>query len=483
MKKILTILWVIFQITSVIYAAPSIQQIDEATFTNHITQIQKTIEPTITLPPIKLPSTTGKVTIETMFSAQYGSWPFESFATNNLFRVIATYQSSHPKMITIKGGTITLKQLNNAIKNQQIIRPFQDGYLLSYPILIEDKAALLLENTTLYLNGLSGTAVINKGILSIQKSKVTSWFNNQPGYVINDTIFRPFIINWGGSCLQIIHSQLVKLGYNAYLVQGITTAINNNQPNKQPILVQIEHSDFKALSTINLKNALLSIDHSNIFSAQQYGIDLIDSQFHISNNKIKHIKNNSGIRLQGNILGTIENNAIFTSNKAAIELQHTTGNLVIRQNILAKGSRHGLLLSEDNTNILIKNNLFTQLNGTAIESNQFTGAAYILNNSIQHIPEYAVSFRNLTPQKDTSLVIYNNEITNIQKSIIRTIGIGKLLLGHNKMLGSQLYQNLISGDLLTTQGLILEATQKYNCIISINAFSSDENITHFQDCK
>lgn len=482
-KHILIGLWIAFLVISTTFASPSIQQIDEKIFTNNLLNIQETIEPTIKIADMQLPNQTGKITISAMFSAQHGSWPFESFAINNLFRVIATYQANHPRMITIKGGTITLEQLNSHIKNQQIIRPFQDGYLLSYPLLIEDDAALLLENTSLYLYGHSGTAIINKGLLSIQKANVESWFDNKPAYVINNTVFRPFIINWGGSRLQIIDSTFAKLGYNAYLVQGITTAINNNQPTKLPIQVEIKNSNFTALSSLNLKNAIVSIDNTTINTFQQYGVDLIDSQFNITNNKIQAIKNNSGIRVQGNTQGIIENNAILTANKSAIEAQLASGNLIIRKNILAKDSRHGVLLTHSSANVLIKDNLFTKLTGTAIESNQFSGSAYILDNTIQDIPEYAVSFRNLTKQENAKLIFYNNKIAKVSKPILRTIGIGNISLGHNKLLGSQLYQNLLIGDLLPIQGTILEATQKYDCIVEVKTFSSTESNINSQACK
>lgn len=482
-KRSLLGLLVFLLATSLALAAPSIQPIDKDAFAEKIANLESISEPIIELVDMQLPSQTGKASITTMFSAQHGSWPFESFAINNLFRVIATYQAYHPRMVIIRGGTINLSELNKVINNEKVIRPFKDGYLLSYPLLIDENAALQLDNTTLYLYSYSGTAIINKGLLAITKSTVESWSDNKATFINNNVAFRPFIINWGGSRLQIIDSKISKLGYNAYLVQGITTAINNNQPTKLPVQVQIENSEFTALSSINLKNAQASINNSIIKDFQQYGIDLMDSQFKITNNKIQAIKNNSGIRVQGDSNGIIENNAILSTHKASIETQQMVGKLVVRKNILAKDSRHGLLLNNANATVIVKNNLFTKLTGTAIEANQFEGSAYILNNTIHNTPEYAVSFRNEIMQKQASLIFYKNKLTIVGKPILRTLGVGHITIGDNKIVGSQFYQNLLIGDLLPIQGTILEATLKNSCIVEVNINPTAIQHSDIKACK
>ena len=158
-----------------------------------------------------------------MFSAQQGSWPFEPFVHNGMFKEIAQYQRQHPRIIVIQGGRATLGMLYRQLSNERILRRHQGGYLLSYPLMIAPDAALVLENEPLFLQAHTGTALINRGALHISNALVASHTNNQDTPAGNT---RPFLMNWAGSQLHMDNASIRNLGYDAYLSRGITTAIS-----------------------------------------------------------------------------------------------------------------------------------------------------------------------------------------------------------------------------------------------------------------
>ncbi|MCS5516615.1 hypothetical protein NWF32_21630 [Pseudomonas qingdaonensis] len=115
-----------------------------------------------------------------MFSAQGGSWPFEPFVNNGLFRAVAGYQAHHPQAVLIQGGSITLAQLADTLNNPQVLKRYKDGYLLSYPLMIAADGGLVLEGTSLYLYSYSGTALINQGWLGLNQSRLKAWPATRP---------------------------------------------------------------------------------------------------------------------------------------------------------------------------------------------------------------------------------------------------------------------------------------------------------------
>ena len=196
----------------------------------------------------RLPSARAKTSLRTMFSAQVGSWPFEPFVHNGLFKVIAGYQASHPQALRISAGRIDLEQLFRAVGNPQILRRHKDGYLLSYPLLIDADAALVVDNASLYLNANSGSALINQGQLVLRHALVQGWSGAHTETA--QAGFRPFIVSWAGSVTLVDHSTLSRLGYNAHLARGLGAARSAEQDERNaPASLWIHDSLFDELTT------------------------------------------------------------------------------------------------------------------------------------------------------------------------------------------------------------------------------------------
>lgn len=423
--------------------------------------------------PIRRPSGRAQVSLQPMFSSQEGSWPFEPFVNNGLFRTIAGYQSHHPQAVVISGGSITLAQLADALHDPRVMRRHKDGYLLSYPLMITANAGLILEGTSLYLYNYSGTALINQGLLSLNQSRLEGWTGEKTS--ATDRAYRPFVVSWAGSSTQILNSTLSRLGYNANLSRGLSTGISTQQAtNTPPATVLIRNSHFIELSSgVELQHARAQVEHSTFDQQQQYAIDLNNSQAHVRDNRIRGVVNNSGIRLRGQTRALIQNNLILTTAKAGIEVSEQSGALLLTGNRIGDSKGNGIQLRSlggKDGDLVIENNLISNSQGSAIDASEVQALA-ILDNHISTSPEYAISLRNTSPLPG-ELALTGNRLGTIGKAVVRVEGIDNVVLGHNQYQGKPLLQNLLIGDLMPLQSLLLDATVRQGCVVKIRRVPS-----------
>jgi len=418
--------------------------------------------------PIRRPAGRAQVSLQPMFSSQQGSWPFEPFVNNGLFRAIAGYQSHHPQAVVISGGSITLAQLADALRDPRVLRRHKDGYLLSYPLMITSNGGLILEGTSLYLYNYSGTALINQGLLSLNQSRLEGWTGEKTSDT--DRAYRPFVVSWAGSATQILDSTLNRLGYNANLSQGLSTAISTQQaPSTPPANVLIRNSHFTELSTgVNLQHARALIEHSTFEQQQQYAIDLNNSQAQLLGNTIRGVENNSGIRVRGQTRALIKDNLILSTAKAGIEVNEQTGALLLTGNRIGDSRGNGIqlrnLTGKDGA-LMVVGNLISNSQGSAIDGSEVQSLS-ILDNHISASPEYAISLRNALPLPG-ELALTGNRLGTIGKAVVRIEGIDNVVLGRNQYQGKPLLQNLLIGDLMPVQSLLLDATVRQDCVVQI----------------
>lgn len=443
--------------------------IDSSAQQLHLTELRSQLEQQTSLPGFALPAPTrrAEVSLLTMYSAQQGSWPFEPFVHNGLFRAIAGYQSQHPRAVVISEGSITVQQLHAQLANDNILRRHEDGYLLSYPLLIKPGAALKLEDTTLYLYSYSGTALINRGLLSINRAALKGYSDNRPH--ATDRPSRPFVMNWAGSSLNIQSSVISDLGYNENLSRGITAARSIHQPtNTAPVRVLINGSRFTDMTVaLELGDGVARIVDNHFEQMQQYALDLASTRFWIKGNRVDTVRNRSGIRVFGHSQGVIEDNRLLRAGKSAIEVDQLDGGLIVRSNQIGATEGYGVLLRDagQQTRMLIENNLIGNTRLTAIDG---TGLHHlsIIGNRIQGTPEYAISIRN-SQSATGPLWITGNHLEDIGKAMLRVQGIHQTVLGANRYLANPLLQNLLIGDLLPYQAALLEMTLRQGAVVGL----------------
>lgn len=426
-----------------------------------------------------VPSGRARVSLTPMFSAQLGSWPFESLVGSGLFKVIADYQSQHPRALQLDAGSIDLAQLERAVADPRILRRYKDGFLLSYPLLIGAQAALLVEDSHLYLNSRSGAALINLGQLRLQRSHLQSW-SGATGPA-KPRLFRPFIMAWAGSLTLIEHSSLARLGYNAHLTRGLSSRRSPQQgAGTGPARLLIRASQLREMASgAELHDALVLIDNSSFEDIQQYAIDLHGSRLSLRQNRIRQVRNQSAIRIGGASSGDVTQNLIVASGKSAIAVVAQSGDLSLRDNLIGNSGSSGIRLQERPAQaggrLLVAGNLITNSHGSGIDAENI-GAALIAGNRISASPEYAISLRNSRPQPG-QIGLFDNRLASIGKSMIRSQGIANLQLGGNRFEGLAVNQVVLAGDLLPVQSLLLETTVQRGCIAQLQIAATARAIT------
>ncbi|MEW5544989.1 right-handed parallel beta-helix repeat-containing protein [Pseudomonas soli] len=443
-------------------AAPVMDTLPQAQHQQQLDQLRRQVRQAVSFEQARRAPPAGRasVSLQPMFSSQAGSWPFEPFVNNGLFRAIAGYQAHHPQAVVLRGGSITLAQLHDALRDPRVLRPYKDGYLLSYPLMIGADAGLLLEGAHLYLYSFSGTALINQGWLGLERSTLESVAGDKPGNT--DRAWRPFVVAWAGSHTQVIGSTLRRLGYNTNLSRGLSTALSTQQPiGTRPATLLIESSQFSELSSaVELQHSQATIAGSRFEGSQQYAIDARDSQLHLHDNQVRGIDNNSGVRLRGQTRALVEGNLILGAAKAAIEISDQRGAVWLAGNRIGDSRGNGIQLRNlaptPEAPLLIDDNLLASSQGSAVDASEVAALA-LVGNRIGNTPEYAVSLRNATPLPGP-LLLSGNRLGQVGKAVVRVEGLREVELGNNTFDGKALLQNLLAGELLALQGQVLEAT-------------------------
>lgn len=437
-------------------------------------QLSQRVAQQLPRPTIGVPQGSARVELQLMFSAQSGSWPFEPFVNNGLFRAIAGYQPSHPQAVVISGGAISLEQLHQRMGDARVIKPYKDGYLLSYPLMIAADGGLLVHDSKLYLYTPSGTALINQGALSLRNASVESVSDGDSADT--DRPFRPFIIAWAGSRTEVSESQLRRLGYNAHLSRGLSTARSAAQTSQAPAQVLIRDSRFEALSSVELQYAMAVVERSQFSHLQQYGLDLQDSRLHLADNRIEQVRNQSGIRVRGSSSGLIERNSILQTAKAGIEISDQNGDLALTGNQIGASRGNGVLVRNAGIGagsaVVLTNNLIGNNAASGVYADNLQ-RGYLIDNRIQSSPNYAISTLNPRDQR-SELVIIGNTLSHIGNALIRTEGLQSLVLGNNDYQLGPITQSVLAGDLLPLQSLLLDATHKRGCLIQLKPASATE---------
>lgn len=449
-----------------------------------LTVLRGAAERATQIPELKLglPSGRGQVSLMTMYSSQQGSWHFEPFVHNGLFRAISGYQKQHPRAVVLRSGTVTLEQLHAALNDKHIMERQDDDYVLRYPLVIDPGAALRIDGATLVLYGNSGTAIINLGTLSLKDGALRGMDDGQKH--TTDRPYRPFVMNWAGSKLHIANSDVSQLGYDGHLSRGITGARSNQQgSDAQAVEVVITDSHFRDMSVgLELSDGTARISDSTFKGMHLYAVDVTDTQLHLNDSLIEGVQDVSGIRITGQNTARIVNNRISQAAKSAVEVNQLDGDVLITGNRLGVTEGHGILLRDaaDTASLLIEDNLIGGTGRTAIDG-AGVHALNIVGNRIVGTPEYAISIQNET-QLPGPLRLTGNHLEQVGKAMIRVEGIRRVMLGDNRYLGNPVAQNLLIGDLLPLQGLLLDATLRQGCVVGIDFVSGASRSASAIEC-
>lgn len=418
----------------------------------------------------------GKATasLQPMFSSQADSWAFEPFARNGLFKIIGGYQPHHPKVLTLSGGEITLSTLVKEIKDTQVIKPFRDGFLLSYPLIIEAGAGLKIQNQKLYLHSGTGAAIINLGQLVISDATISTWKGENADKTDDKAIagFRSFIVAWGGSRTIIQGSTLEKLGYNAFLTRGLTVIKSRNQgAATPPALLVVENSVLNGLASgIQAQDCTAYIRYTEIHEARHYAVDIENCALNIIDNRLDKNKHESLVRIRGKSHGVIADNDLSHGAKSGIDLTDQEGALIIENNRISNMSGNGIQIRNNKADashpLRITRNIIKESGRSGIDGEALADL-YIDGNTLQDNQDYDISLRNAPNARTSHYIITKNQLRIAGKAGLQVENAGSVILGANQFVLRPPMSVAYGGDLLPVQSQIMEETLKQAHFIRI----------------
>jgi len=224
------------------------------------------------------------------------------------------------------------------------------------------------------------------------------------------------------------------------------------------------------------RDSLALIEDSQFSELQQYGLDLSASRVGIARNRISDVRNHSGIRLRDGSAGLIADNLIGNIGKSAIEAQLQGGALALQNNRIGGTGASAIVLTgspqQPAEGLLVAGNLIGNSQGSGIDG-QHIGRALIIDNRISGNPEYAIRIRN-EPPLPGEISLLGNQLGNVGKAMIHLQGVNRLLLGSNHYLGLSSQQQILDGDLLPVQSLLLETTLKHGCVAQLDLLAEQQ---------
>lgn len=422
------------------------------------------------------PTASGRqadVLLKPLFTAERDSWPFEFISHTGQFALLAAYQPEHPRALYLSGGSMTLQALARQLSDPRIIRPFKDGYLLSYPVIVAADARFDVTGTSLYLSRDAGALIINRGALVIRDAAVESWPADQ--HTAQAANFRPYVLSWAGSKTLIENSQLSQLGYQAQLSTGVTLARHERQKSEPAAQLRVNSSRFQQMATsITAQSAHLSVTDSAFSDAALSELDILDSQILVRNSEFSGTTFGnsalSSIRIQGRSSVWLRDNRIEYARKAAIELEAVTGRIAIAHNHIRHTEGNGLLIrgatSTASDPVLILHNRIDGSHRSAIDAID-SGHLFLAGNILANSGEYALSLRNSALNEASHVVLLNNQLTIAGAALVRTERVAKVGFYGTHFSLSGAPEQVLAGDSAPFQAAVMLGLLRRECDLEL----------------
>ena len=295
-----------------------------------------------------------------------------AFLKNDIIKRLKRAQGTNQvRIIVIHEGHFTLKNLYEAIDNPDFLERRGEKYLLKTPLLIREKASLVISGedaTALLLSRSMGAFINNLGFLFIINTRVSGWDDSTQDYAVfkKPDDFRPFIACLNGSETYIAGSTLTHLGFNGGKSYGLTYStteyFNHNAPDLPRPTGWVVHSKFKDMyfGFYSFEADDVVIVGNSYANNIVYGIDPHDRSKHliIAYNEIYGTKKKHGIIFSREVIDSwIFNNYSHHNRGSGIMFDRTCTDNVIAFNISSYNSGDGLTFFESQSNISWGNRL------------------------------------------------------------------------------------------------------------------------------
>ncbi|GAA3967619.1 right-handed parallel beta-helix repeat-containing protein [Allohahella marinimesophila] len=413
-----------------------------------------------------------RYSLDTLFSAQAGSWIFESLVHNGLLRIASRYQPTHPRALTLHKGNSSLAGLTRKLRNASILelkgqdeagRPI---YHLHYPLIIGHNATLTVENAVLMLDASAAAVIVNAGSLSVIDAEITTLQAELKG----GTRFRPFILGWNGSRTYLERARLHRLGYNAYLSSGLTLGHHASLQRRGSSSLQMADSVLERMEAgLTSDQAKVRISTTVIEDSARYGIDFSAGDLQLANSRIERTRYNAGVRIRNGGHIRLRDNLISATHRDAVRIEGSVSSLSIINNFLAGSGGDGIRFQEvraDNGPLILEKNRIRNSARSGINSHH-SGPLLARGNDVVGNEHYALRAVFAEQSSSQPLWLQDNVFANSGEASISTSGGAILGLSGNEFRARYVVQPVIRGQLATTQTQILKSSKTPDQAIQI----------------
>jgi mannuronan 5-epimerase len=280
-----------------------------------------------------------------------------------------------PQVIYVESGHYDFTHLYEevrALTAEKVIEETETGHLLRLPILVGEKASLVIsgkDTGELRLSQERTVFIANAGDLFILSTKITGWSekDNQPAYFKDKLIYRPFLVSWSGAQMHIAGSALANLGYRKGKSYGITYStcepclqVSPNLPRATGTLVG---NSFTGLyyGFYSYEADDIAIVNNKYIDNIVYGIDPHDRsrRLIIAGNETSGSLKKHGIIISRDVNDSwIFNNYSHHNHGSGIMLDRACENNVIANNISAYNNGDGITFLESANNTAYNNKVY-----------------------------------------------------------------------------------------------------------------------------
>lgn len=277
-----------------------------------------------------------------------------------------------PLAIVVRDGIVSLNNIVEAVADETLIRQESDGrFLLYVPLVVRENGGLVIDQgQTLLMSANHGAMLPVYGNLYIVNAYVMGWDmqQDQPAYYQSENDFRPYIVAWCSSRLDIVKSYLGYLGYNAPKSYGVTysSCKNDKYVEKGTPLTSgtgwLVDNEFEQLyfGFYSYETDSAAIIDNIYKDSIVYGIDPHDysKNLIIANNKVTGTREKHGIIVSRGVSDSYILDNISAGNAGTgIMLDRDSQKNIIANNQSFENAGDGMAVYESPHNILYANSL------------------------------------------------------------------------------------------------------------------------------
>lgn len=388
-----------------------------------------------------------------------------------------------PLAIVILDGVYDLDMLTTAINDPTLLQKKDDDtYALFVPLTISAGATLIIQdNKNLLLSASTGGLISNLGNTHIIESTIMGWNTqtNQPALYEAEDKFRPYIVTWCDSVLNIAGSKIANLGYNSSKAYGLTYSQCTNKLEREGADIAVRPAgNIIGSHFSDLYFAFYSYEADDIAIIGNvyednivYGIDPHDrsNNLIIANNEVRRTKEKHGIIISREVNNSfIFNNISEDNNGSGIMIDRNSVNNVIAYNKAQNNKGDGLTFYESSDNLTYKNILSNNENsglrvrnsmnitsyGDVLNYNENAGVVVYTDNLME---KDSTKHRDLDMdpyEEKVALNLYSTEVIgNVKANFVLTN------IDHAQIVAPKLYNSpphMFLGDLKEMNGKYID---------------------------